>query len=179
MSDLIFNKGKRRNVPIERNNLFFSEEDYQLDIDIGLDYISEDTNQTIVLYQVDLEKTNLDYAYSESGVNKVVTKPPVEIHAVYKIEQAEQKSYANGKGVYMQTGKLTVGLYQQSLDELGVDVKNGDYIGIQVTPQHMEYFTVSNDGRVNYDNKHSIYGYKPGYRTLTCIPTDKTEFSGF
>ena len=30
----------------------------------------------------------------------------------------------------MNTGKLKLGVYQATLDELGVDIKKGDYIGV-------------------------------------------------
>lgn len=180
MSNITLNRKASRNVPIERNNLFFSKDDFDFDMEIGMDYLCEDVNQTIVLYQVDLERTNLSSSYNEGQERRVVTKTPVEIHALYKIDQAEMKSYDKSKNMagYMQTGKLTFGTYQQFLDEVGAEIRVGDYVGIQVTPQHMEYFTVVNDGRVNYDNKHSIYGYKPGWRSITCAPVDSNEFNG-
>jgi hypothetical protein len=63
------------------------------------------------------------------------------------------------------------------LDELGVDIKKGDYIGVQISQTHMEYFTVSNDGRNNYDNAHTLFGVGPLYRTIECYPVDQSEFS--
>ena len=46
------------NAPVNRNNLFYSEEDYELETELLSDYMEEDTNQTIVLYEVDRIKTN-------------------------------------------------------------------------------------------------------------------------
>ena len=57
-----------------------------------------------------------------------------------------------------------------------VDINRGDYIGLQVTPEHMEYFIVTNDGRVNYDNKHTMMGITPYYRNVECtVVSDITE----
>lgn len=174
-----FNKNIPRRVPINRNNLFYSEDDFAFEREVGKNYIEQDMNQTVVLYQVDLDKTNPDALYGETQANQVVYKAPVEIHCVYEISEPELKSYDKTKnlGTYMKTGKLTIGVYQETLDELGVDIKKGDYIGVQVSQTHMEYFTVSNDGRNNYDNAHTLFGVLALYRTIECYPVDTSEFS--
>lgn len=180
MENLTYNNNQIRRVPINRNNLFFSEESYQFDIDLGKNYIEQDTNQTVILYEVDLEKTNLSSVYKESLSNGIVFKTPVELHVLYEIETPTLESYDTSKnlGTYVKNGKLTFGLYQQTLDELGVKIKNGDYIGVQVSQTHMEYYTVVNDGRINYDNEHSIYGYLNPFRSIVCASIDPSEFNG-
>lgn len=174
-----FNKNIPRRVPINRNNLFYSEDDFAFEREVGKNYIEQDMNQTVVLYQVDLDKTNPDALYGETQANQVVYKAPVEIHCVYEISEPELKSYDKTKnlGTYMKTGKLTIGVYQETLDELGVDIKKGDYIGVQVSQTHMEYFTVSNDGRNNYDNAHTLFGIEALFRTIEAYPVDQSEFS--
>ena len=86
-----------------------------------------------------------------------------------KYNLGELMSYDKSKNVgsYIKNGKLEFGVYQETLDELGCDIKVGDYIGVQVTPTHREYYTITNDGRNNFDNQHSVFGYLPSYRT--CI----------
>jgi hypothetical protein len=67
-------------------------------------------------------------------------------------------------------------VYEKELTENECDIKRGDYIGIQVTNTHIEYFIVTDDGRVNYDNEHTMWGTKPYYRTIQCtVVTDITE----
>ena len=174
-----FNQTTSRRVPINRNNLFYSEEDFAFELEIGKNYIEQDMNQTVVLYQVDVAKTNPDALYGETNPKQVIYKPPVEIHCVYNIDEPELKSYDKTKnlGTYMKTGKLTFGVYQETLDELGVDIKKGDYIGVQVSPTHMEYFTVVNDGRNNYDNAHTLFGTLSLFRSCYATPVDKSEFT--
>ena len=108
----------------------------------------------------------------------MVFKTPVEIPCTYKIEQPELKSYDKSKqlGTYMKTGKLTIGVYQETLVELDVEIKKGDYIGVQISPEHMEFFVVNNDGKNNYDNAHTLWGTVPLYRTVQCSPVDQSEF---
>lgn len=180
MGNLTFNSGQTNKLPINRNNLFYSEESFLVEEELGRQYVEMDMNQTVILYQVDLEKTSSDSLYGETHMNNVVFKTPIEVHCVYDLEEPEFKSYDKSKnlGTYMKSGKLTVGVYQSTLDELGVDIKVGDYIGVLVNNKHIEFFVVSNDGRNNYDNKHTIFGVKPFYRTIICASVDPNEFKG-
>jgi hypothetical protein len=42
----------------------------------------------------------------------------------------------------------------------------------------MRYFSVVNDGIKNYDNKHTIMGYKGAFRTILCATIENNEFRG-
>ena len=183
MADLQFNIGStQKQVPINRNNLFFSEESFQFERELGKNYIEQDMNQTLVLYQVDIANTQTDALYGETTTSNVMYKAPVEFHCVYTIAEPELKSYDKTKnlGTYMKTGNITFGVYQETLDELEAEIRVGDYIGCQVSPTHMEYFCVTNDGRNNYNNSISMYGYKALYRRCEAAPVSDmtTEFNG-
>lgn len=180
MANIEFNIQKTNKVPINRNNLFYSEKDFQYEMEIGKNYLEQDVNQTVILYEVDLNRTNLDAIYSESKSDSIIFKPPVELHVLYNVEPGELSSYDKSKnlGTYIKSGKLTFGVYQSTLDELGAEIKVGDYIGVQVTPTHMEFYTVVNDGRNNYDNSHSVFGYKPAWRSISCAYVNPNEFNG-
>lgn len=97
-------------------------------------------------------------------------KTPVELNVMYNLDGHELKSYDKTalKGYYAKVGKLEFNIFVEELEENGCDIKRGDYIGLQVTNDHMEFFTVTDDGRVNYDNKHTYYGTRPYYRTVKC-----------
>jgi hypothetical protein len=89
------------------------------------------------------------------------------------------KSYnGNGSLKFLEYGNVTLGVYQDTLDDLGVDITYGDFIGYPETETKFKYFTVSNDGKVFSDNAHTIAGYKGFYRSITCVPTDLDEFNG-
>lgn len=170
----------QRNTPVARNNLFYDANSLLFEMEMGMNYLEHHANQIAILFQVDLEKSNLDEFYNESPKNNLVFKAPVELHCVYKIEPSELKSYSssNSLGLYQKPGKLEIYVYDAVLKECNAEIKIGDYVGIQVTNGHMEYFVVSNDGRVNYDNRHSIYGVKPLWRTIVAAPIDENEFNG-
>ena len=58
-----------------------------------------------------------------------------------------------------------------------INIKKGDYIGILITPEHMEYWCITNDGKNNYDNAHTLFGVRPLFRTCTAYPVDTSEFN--
>lgn len=169
-------KIKRKN-PINRNNLFTSKEQVDLQIRMGMEYLRT-LNQTVILYEVDRSETKTDDIYNEANFNDISFKTPVEINVLYKLDKAELKTYDTQaiKGYYMKVGQLTFSVYEKELQENDCDIRRGDYIGLQVTPEHMEYFIVTDDGRVNYDNAHTLWGTVPYYRSISCtVVSDISE----
>ena len=168
---------KRKN-PINRNNLFFSDQQFETELGFSMEYINNDINQTIVLYEVDRTNTKTDEIYYDTKFDDLVFKTPVELNCLYKLNKGELKTYDQQaiKGYYVKIGKLEFQILQKELDENGCDISRGDYIGLQVTPDHMEFFIVADDGRINYDNAHTLYGYVPYYRSIVCTTVgDVTE----
>jgi hypothetical protein len=168
---------KRKN-PINRNNFFTSPQAVELQMRMGMEYVNRILNQTVVLWQVDQENTKTNDIYNESNFSDIAFKNPIELNVMYTLDKAELKTYDTSaiKGYYVKVGTLTFNVYQKELDENDCDIKRGDYIGLQVTPEHIEYFQVANDGRVNYDNKHTMWGTVPYYRTVVCtVVSDVAE----
>jgi hypothetical protein len=179
MAKIQFNTKNIRRVPINRNSLFYDAESFAFEREVGKNYIEQDMGQTVVLYQVDASKTQTDAVYGETDPDDVEYKTPIEIPCVYKIEEPELKSYDKEKqlGTYMKPGKITIGVYQETLDELNVEAKKGDYIGVQVTPEHMELYVLNaiNNG---YANAHSLWGTTRLWITWTGYNVDSSEFNG-
>ena len=48
-AELEFNYKQDKKLPINRNNLFYSENDFLFEEEIGKDYIEQDVNQRIIL----------------------------------------------------------------------------------------------------------------------------------
>ena len=168
---------KRKN-PINRNNFFTSQDQINFQIGIGMEYVNKIVNQTVVLYEIDRDKTKVNDIYNEANYKNLVFKTPVELNVLYKLDKGELKTYDSDtiKGYYVKVGQLTFTIYQKELDENDCDIKRGDYIGLQVTPEHMEFFVVADDGRVNYDNAHTLWGTVPYYRTVVCtVASDVKE----
>lgn len=166
-------------TPITRINKFFSEEDFNLEISMGREAIEGDGNFTIILYRVDRDMTESDSLYGEASKDGIRFFPPLELKVIPLMAEPENKTYDKDGGLrYLQDGKLSFGIYDAQLTELKTSLNYGDYIGYPVTETDIRYFSVSNDGIKNYDNKHTIMGYKGAFRTITCAPVDSSEFRG-
>lgn len=165
-------------LPISRLSKFFSQEDFDFQINVGQEYLHGDLNMKLVLYRVDRQKTDKDDVYGEVGLDEIKYFPPIEFNALVKVEEPKNSGYKGGMLRYLEPGNLTLSVYIRHLEELGVDIKYGDYIGYPETEDKIRYYTVTNDGKVTSDNKHNLFGYKPYYRTITCSIAQDQEFRG-
>lgn len=166
-------------TPITRVNKWFSEDDFNLEIEMGREAIEGDGNFTLILYRVDRQLTESDDLYGEASADGIRYFPPVELKVIPIMDEAENKAYNSNGGLrYLQDGQLTFGIYDAQLKELDTDISYGDYIGYPVTETEIRYFSVVNDGVKNYDNKHTIMGYKGAFRTIICATIENSEFQG-
>lgn len=165
-------------LPVTRLNKFFSQEDFDLNVKIGQEYLHGDINMKLVLFRVDRTKSDIDGVYAEIGKDGIRYYPPIEFNGLVRIEQPKNSTYKDGLVRYLEPGNLTISVYIKHLEELGVDIKYGDFIGYQESEDKVRYYTVTNDGKVTSDNKHKMFGYKPHYRTITCVPAQENEFRG-
>jgi len=168
---------KKPIIPITRINKFFSGEDFDLEISMGREAIEGDGNFTIILYRVDREMTEYDKIYGEASKDGIKFFAPIELKVMPILSEPENKTYnSNGTLRYLQDGQFTFSIYQAQLNELSIDINFGDYIGYAVDETNVRYYSVVNDGRKNFDNKHTIMGYKGAFRTVICAPVSETEF---
>lgn len=175
------NTKMNRKNPIKRNHMFFGRDEYNVEMEFAMEYMEHDANQAVILYQVDLSNTKVNDIYKEADKDAIRYLPPVEVPCIYEIQEAELQAYDKNKmkAGYVKPGKLTFSVLLKTFDELGIDIKRGDYVGVQITPQRMEFFTVTNDGRVGMTaNKNTIYGVAPYYRTIEAAYADNIEFNG-
>ena len=119
MANIEFSTKNIRRVPIKRNNLFYSEESFNFETEIGKNYIETDVNQTIVLFSVDLSKTNTSAIYGETRKDEIVFFPPVELHVIYEIQDSELKTYDKTKSDSEQSDDIYYGRYMSKLYYLG------------------------------------------------------------
>jgi hypothetical protein len=146
---------------------------------MGREAIEGDGNFTIILYKVDRSISEYDKLYGEAVKDGIRYYPPLELKVVPILDEAENKTYnSDGMARYIQDGRLRFGIYQMQLSEMETEINYGDYIGYPVSETEIRYFSVVNDGIKNFDNNHTIMGYKGAFRTIICAPVDASEFSG-
>ena len=165
-------------VPITRIGKFFGAEDYNLDLSIGEEWLYGDMNFIVILYRIDRMKTKTDDVYGEALKDGIKFLPPIELKGYVQIMAPENKQIAGNKINQVEPGNMRFSIYQKQLNELGVDISFGDYLGYYETEDRIRYYTVNNDGRVISDNKHNYAGYKPYYRTIMASAVVDNEFRG-
>jgi len=103
---------EEKKIPIKRLNKFFSKEDFDLNIEMGKEYVDGDLNFTLVLFKVDKEKSDIDRVYAEAGPEEIRFYPPVEFKAgSLRIDAPKNSSYADGFVEYKESGNLTFAVY--------------------------------------------------------------------
>ena len=65
-----------------KNNMFYSEEDFSYETDLIERYIEEDINQSVVLYEVDRSKTNVNAIYKEATSGNIRYKAQRKIQCL-------------------------------------------------------------------------------------------------
>ncbi len=165
-------------VPITRLGKFFGENDYNLDISMGEEWLVGDMNFTCVLYRIDRYKTKTDDVYGETVEDGIKFLPPVEFNAFIQVSAPENKMMGSSRVNQTEPGNIRISVYQKTLDDLDIDINFGDYIGYYESETLVRYYTVNNDGRVVSDNKHTYGGYKSFYRTISASPVGPNEFRG-
>jgi len=168
-----------RKIPITRLNKFFSQEDFDLQIEFGREWLDGDINIKVILFQVLQGESLTDDIYGEAGRNEIRFKAPVELTVVLNNNTPINEAYnPNGSLRHLEHGNLVFGVYDDQLEELGAEINYGDYVGYAETEDKIQYYTVSNNGIINSDNAHTIGGFKGFYKTVTCVPVDEDEFQG-
>jgi hypothetical protein len=165
-------------VPISRLGKFFGENDFNLEVGMGQEWLVGDMNFTCVLYRVDKNKIKTDDVYGEAVQDGIKYLPPVEFNAFVGIAAPENKMLGSTRIDQLEPGNITISVYMKTLDDLGIDIDFGDYIGYYDSENFVRYYTVVNDGRVVSDLKHTYKGYKPFYRSVIAAPVGPNEFRG-
>jgi hypothetical protein len=165
-------------VPITRLGKFFGAEDYALDIGMGEEWLLGDMNFTIVLYRIDRYKTKTDNVYGEVTEDGIQFMSPVELQGLVQIMAPAHKLLGNSKVEQQEPGNMKFSIYQKTLDDMGVEIFQGDYIGYYETEDRVRYYVVSDDGFVKSDNKHTYGGYKPFYRSVVATYVSENEIKG-
>ena len=73
-------------LPITRLSKFLSQDDFDLNIQIGQEYLHGDLNMKLVLYRVDRQRTNNDDVYGEALSDGIQFLAPIEVKGLVKIQ---------------------------------------------------------------------------------------------
>ena len=165
-------------VPITRLGKFFGGEDFELEVQMGTEWLEGDMNFTVVLYRIDRYKTKTDDVYGEVLEDGIQFMAPIELKGYVQVLAPTNKFLGSSRVEQLEPGNMKFSIYQKQLDDLGVEIFMGDYLGYYETESKVRYYTVSDDGKVVSDNKHTYGGYKSFYRTITATYVSDNECRG-
>lgn len=166
--------------PISRNSLHFDENMFQMFGEWARDYTENHLNMKVILYQVDYIRTNSDDLYGETNTDEVKYKTPIELPCRYKIDQSANQSYMkkNNNARYKQVGNISFSVFEETLKEYKCDIKYGDLVGVVADNQTIIFFEVYDDGKSNFSNLETMFGYKRFYRNVKGSAIDESVFNG-
>lgn len=169
---------RKNKIPLTRLSRYYDDVDFEMEMEMASDVIEEDANFTVVLFRIDRVKSNVD-VYGESNSREIRYLAPIELKVIFKLEASENKNYApNGSVRYQEYGNLTFYVLTSHLKKKNVDISYGDIIGYSDREDNLKYFEVFDDGKINSDNEHLHFGFRPYYRTIKCVVLDPNVFNG-
>ena len=95
-------------VPISRLGKFFGDNDFQIDQEMGIEWLHGDMNFTLVLYRVDNQKTKTDDVYGEALTDGIKFKPPIEFKAFVQVMAPENKNLGTSKIEQTEPGNIRI-----------------------------------------------------------------------
>ena len=165
--------------PITRNSLHFDENMFQFFSELARDYTETHINQKVILYQVDYIRTNSDDLYGETQPDEIKYKSPIELPCRYKIDKSTNEAYTKSKKArYKQVGNISLSVFEETLKEYKCDIKYGDLLGVVADNKTLIFFEVVDDGKANFSNTETMFGYKRFYRNIKGCTIDESVFNG-
>ena len=114
-------------IPITRLGKFFGGEDFNLEVEMGREWLEGDMNLTLILYRVDRYRSSTDDVYGETVSDGIKFQSPVEFKALVQVMAPENKFMGSSKIEQFEPGNIRISVYQSQLEELGIDIEYGDY----------------------------------------------------
>jgi len=142
---------------------FYNQKDFDVDIKMSKDYIDEDMSLSVLLYQINITKSQKDI-YGESMPNEKEFLDPVKLSVWISIPPSEKIKIGGSMLLNENVETVKLGVYIDELDKLGIDIKRGDFILFDDndTKRFYEINTIT-----NFTTSNQMYNYKAFYNDIT------------
>lgn len=157
---------------------FFDKSDFNLEIEIGRDYLKQDIPASVMFYKVDYKKTKTHALYGESRASEKVVLPPIQLQVRFTVEDSEGGYLQGGEVSRHFAGDLIFTIYEDEIREKNVDIQRGDYIGIKNGKGNTQYYEIYDADIMNVANNRTIGGLESYYKKIKCTVVDKDVFNG-
>ena len=118
--------GSGGNKDTDKGKLYFQDKDIEYLQKKSREVVEEQQNFSVLYFEVDWINSKKNF-YGELIYKKFTIPKGIPIKGSIKLEQGSEQM---SQGVPNKIMKLTLSIYTQQLDELGVRPKLGDYFGI-------------------------------------------------
>ncbi len=174
-----FNEDESKPDGIE---LFFGDKERAFFSSAGREITETILQESMMLYRIDLKRTQTHSLYGEAKSFQKTWKPEVKILGRINVESVEPEFTADGGIVKKGFGQLTAHIYMEHLVELNLvkyeqnqivvfDLNDGDFIGFKD-----QYYKITNNGHAQISNEFSWGGDRRFYITVTAIEVDEDVF---
>jgi hypothetical protein len=154
----------------DRYGLFMSERSMDLEVEFARDYLKQDSPNVFTLHRVDIIQTKTDDLYGETKASEKVFRKPVKLYGMINIEKGEQEYLSNTGLVSDQSGNLVIRIYLKELEEKGVEINRGDFIGYNPSGEKERYYEVASANNVTDETEKTFAGMKPLWKKIVAIP---------
>ena len=167
----------KQNREVKTGINFFGDSDFRLHIDLGREYIEGFLGMRVILYRIDRTSRPTDSFYGDTPSSEKIWLPEVELRGTFNLEKGKTERLVNSKVTKEFFGTGIFSCHQEQLDELGVEINRGDFLGYYTSNSTIDYFEVTNPNYVNKDNKNTIFS-RPFSRVIECIHVQYDIFKG-
>jgi len=162
--------------------LFFGDKERAFFSSAGREMTEQILQESMMLFRIDLKRTQGHSLYGEAKAFQKVWKPEVKILGRINVEAIAPEYTADGGIVKKGFGQLTAHVYMEHLEELGLvfakenqttvfDLNDGDFIGFKD-----QFYKIINNGHSQISNEHSWGGDRRFFITITAIEVDEDVF---
>lgn len=163
-------------------NIFFGDKERNFFASAGREITEKVLQESIMLFRMDLVKTQAHPLYGEAKAFQKVWKPEIKILGRINVEVVPTEFAADGGIVKKGFGELTAHVYMDHLEELGIsivkdnqltvfDLNDGDFIGFK-----NQFYKITNNGHSQISNEFSWAGDRRFFITITGVQVDEDIF---
>jgi hypothetical protein len=149
--------------------LFFGEKERRLLDGMGREIVNDILLESFLLYRIDYRTTKTHRVYGEA--KQKVYEAPTEIFGRVTVETDSPSYFAPGGLIREGLGKFTAHVYLTHLEELGVNIRMGDFI------YHKgNYYEIIDNGASDINNKFAFGSDKFFYITIKAVEVNSDVF---
>ena len=167
-------KKKKQFIDLEeqRFGIFMNDNSFDLDIELGREYLKTDVNYFLRIYRVNIIESKGHDLYAQAKSKDKKFFPPVLIHAMVDIGNNEQNYYGDSDGgiVREDATYIVASVYLKELEEKGIEVNRGDILEYNLSGERPRYFEVESANNVTDTTSQTIAGFKPYWKRILGVP---------